>query len=191
MQFCADFKKVQNSWITLRYKFKKSEIALDIYSYALRSSLEVTWEPFMCQSSQAVVIGKHFFSICFRRFLFFSYYIQHCFICRPSDFIVPTDAGNEPRTVATVHWQSLILLFLFSGVKSGRWQIRPLAPSQNSRRLRPAQLSTPFAPHQQGSPGRVRSPAVSLISLRKSSSTWKILNIFFSKIVYLLIAFVF
>ena len=33
-------------------------------------------------------------------FLFFSYYIQHCFICCPSDFTVPTDAGNEPRTVA-------------------------------------------------------------------------------------------
>ncbi len=35
-------------------------------------------------------------------FLFLlSYYIQHCFICRPSDSTVPTDAGIEPRTVAT------------------------------------------------------------------------------------------
>jgi hypothetical protein len=34
-------------------------------------------------------------------FLFFSYCIQHCFICRPSDSTVPTDAGIEPRTVAT------------------------------------------------------------------------------------------
>jgi hypothetical protein len=32
---------------------------------------------------------------------FFSYFIQHCFICRPSDSTVPTDAGIEPRTVAT------------------------------------------------------------------------------------------
>ncbi len=32
---------------------------------------------------------------------FFSYCIQHCFICRPSDSLVPTDAGIEPRTVAT------------------------------------------------------------------------------------------
>ncbi len=32
---------------------------------------------------------------------FFSYYIQHCFICRPSDSTVPTDAGIEPRTIAT------------------------------------------------------------------------------------------
>ncbi len=32
---------------------------------------------------------------------FFSYYIQHCFVCRPSDSPVPTDAGIEPRTVAT------------------------------------------------------------------------------------------
>jgi hypothetical protein len=30
-----------------------------------------------------------------------SYNIQHCFICRPSDSTVPTDAGIEPRTVAT------------------------------------------------------------------------------------------
>jgi hypothetical protein len=34
-------------------------------------------------------------------FFFFSYYIQHCFICRPSDSTVSTDAGIEPRTVAT------------------------------------------------------------------------------------------
>jgi hypothetical protein len=34
-------------------------------------------------------------------FLFFPYYIQHCFFCRPSDSTVPTDAGIEPRTVAT------------------------------------------------------------------------------------------
>ncbi len=31
----------------------------------------------------------------------FSYYIQHCFICCPSDSTVPTDARIEPRTVAT------------------------------------------------------------------------------------------
>ncbi len=34
-------------------------------------------------------------------FFFCSYNIQHCFICRPSDSTVPTDAGIEPRTVAT------------------------------------------------------------------------------------------
>jgi hypothetical protein len=34
-------------------------------------------------------------------FYFFSYFIQHCFICRPSDSTVSTDAGIEPRTVAT------------------------------------------------------------------------------------------
>ncbi len=39
-------------------------------------------------------VGNFFF------FLFLSYYIQHCFICRPSDSTVPTDAGIEPRTVA-------------------------------------------------------------------------------------------
>jgi len=34
-------------------------------------------------------------------FSFCSYNIQHCFICRPSDSIVQTDTGIEPRTVAT------------------------------------------------------------------------------------------
>ncbi len=34
-------------------------------------------------------------------FYFSLYYIQHCFICRPSDSTVPTDAGIEPRNVAT------------------------------------------------------------------------------------------
>ncbi len=34
-------------------------------------------------------------------FLFCLYNIQYCFICRPSDSTVPTDAGIEPRTVAT------------------------------------------------------------------------------------------
>ncbi len=33
--------------------------------------------------------------------LLFMYFIQHCFICRPSDSTVPTDAGIEPRTVST------------------------------------------------------------------------------------------
>ena len=29
-------------------------------------------------------------------------FIQHCFICRPSNFTVSEDAGIEPRTVATL-----------------------------------------------------------------------------------------
>jgi hypothetical protein len=29
------------------------------------------------------------------------YFIQHCFICSPSDSIVSEDAGIEPRTVST------------------------------------------------------------------------------------------
>ncbi len=32
---------------------------------------------------------------------YFFVLFQHCFICRPSDSTVPTDAGIEPRTVAT------------------------------------------------------------------------------------------
>jgi hypothetical protein len=34
-------------------------------------------------------------------FSFFSYYVQHCFICRPSDYTVPSDAVIELRTIAT------------------------------------------------------------------------------------------
>jgi hypothetical protein len=36
-----------------------------------------------------------------KNWIYFTYYIQHCFICRPSDSTVPTDAGIERRTVAT------------------------------------------------------------------------------------------
>ncbi len=32
--------------------------------------------------------------------IFFMYYIQHCFICRPTESIVPMDAGIESRTIA-------------------------------------------------------------------------------------------
>jgi hypothetical protein len=35
------------------------------------------------------------------RFFSFWYFIQHCFICRPSDSTVSEDAGIDPRTVAT------------------------------------------------------------------------------------------
>jgi hypothetical protein len=32
-------------------------------------------------------------------FFYIGYFIQHCFICRPSDSLVSVDAGIEPRTV--------------------------------------------------------------------------------------------
>jgi hypothetical protein len=38
--------------------------------------------------------------------LFFMYFIQHYFICRPSDFTVAENAGIEPRAVATLAWRS-------------------------------------------------------------------------------------
>ncbi len=44
-------------------------------------------------------ITSHFLTGGF--FVFFMYCIQHCLICRPSDFTVSEDAGIEPRTVAT------------------------------------------------------------------------------------------
>ncbi len=33
--------------------------------------------------------------------IFFMYFIQHCFVCCPSDFTLSEDAGIEPRAVAT------------------------------------------------------------------------------------------
>jgi hypothetical protein len=42
-----------------------------------------------------------FFKGGFFGFFLFMYDIQHCFICRPSDFTVSEDAGIESRTVAT------------------------------------------------------------------------------------------
>jgi hypothetical protein len=47
------------------------------------------------------VRNKIFFRFFYIFLYFFSYYIQHCFICRPTDSTVPTDAGIEPGTVAT------------------------------------------------------------------------------------------
>jgi hypothetical protein len=35
---------------------------------------------------------------------FLQYFIQYCFVCRPSDSIVSEDARIEPRTVATSIW---------------------------------------------------------------------------------------
>jgi hypothetical protein len=49
-------------------------------------------------------------------FLFFLFvYIEHCFICRPSDSTVPTDAGIEPMTVAT---GALAISIILSGASN-------------------------------------------------------------------------
>jgi hypothetical protein len=58
---------------------------------------------FQCQPGEwglllVGAVGKTFFG---GDFFFLSYYFHHCFICYPSDSTVPTDAGIEPRTVAT------------------------------------------------------------------------------------------
>ncbi len=44
-----------------------------------------------------------------RKRYFFMYAIQHCFICRPSDFTVSDDARIEPRTVVTLALTALWL----------------------------------------------------------------------------------
>jgi hypothetical protein len=74
-------------------------------SKALRSSKQSEIFPVGCYV--AAVYDGELFLFCFLKyffggfFSFCSYNIQHCFICRPSDSTVPTDAGIEPRTIAT------------------------------------------------------------------------------------------
>ncbi len=59
-------------------------------SHSLRQILAMWIVPCGCSSIDIWIFflgGEGFF------------YIQHCFICHPSDSTVPTDAGIEPRTV--------------------------------------------------------------------------------------------
>jgi hypothetical protein len=53
-------------------------------------------------------------------FWIFMHFIQHCYICRLSDFTVSEDVRIEPRTIGTGHWQSGALttqLYLIQKVK--------------------------------------------------------------------------
>ncbi len=47
------------------------------------------------------------------------YFIQHCFICRPLDFTVPTDAGIEPRTAVATGAYFLIQPLRYSAQAPG------------------------------------------------------------------------
>jgi hypothetical protein len=59
----------------------------------------ILWTPF--QYCTSFFLGNVHRPSRYSQYSFCSYNIQHCFICRPSDSTVPTDAGIEPRTVAT------------------------------------------------------------------------------------------
>ncbi len=50
--------------------------------------------------------GAPFFKIFFFGIFFFPYYIQHCFICRPSDSTCRRMLGSNPGPLQLVHWQS-------------------------------------------------------------------------------------
>jgi len=52
---------------------------------------------FLTREPNIFFLGKGGFFV-----FFLMYVIQHCFICRPSDFTVSEDARIEPRTVATL-----------------------------------------------------------------------------------------
>jgi hypothetical protein len=82
-----NFKKFKISW---QNEYSQSQISYSVQSYRNKTPDEVhRWTQ------------NNFFHIFGEDFLFISYFIQHCFICRPSDSTVPTYAGIESRTVAT------------------------------------------------------------------------------------------
>ncbi len=56
---------------------------------------------------------------------FFSYCIQHCFICRPSNSTVPTDAGIGPGPLQLVHWQSDALTTRLDLIRWDRYLYSP------------------------------------------------------------------
>ncbi len=72
-------------------------------------------------------VHTSFFYIFFEG-IFFSYYIQHCFICRPSDSTVSTDAGIEHRTVATDALAVTTRLDLILHTSEGGWGFLVVAP---------------------------------------------------------------
>jgi hypothetical protein len=45
--------------------------------------------------------SQHYFKAGYFFKLNFQYFIQPCFVCRPSNFTASEDAGIKPRTVAT------------------------------------------------------------------------------------------
>jgi hypothetical protein len=96
-----------------------------LHSFFLSSSLGSTssLRQLIMRQSSIHLLSHSFFSLCSRyificlcslavgwgvalnyqqaNFCFFMNFIQHCFICCPSDSIVSEEAGIEPRTVAT------------------------------------------------------------------------------------------
>ena len=139
-------------------------------------------------------------------FLFFillsMYFIQHCFICRPSDSTVSEDAGIEPRTVATSalavrrfnqlarsHWLFLEQLPRCSGCESQgeketncsalqslHWSNSPFKVSTEA--LRPSKSPVKHfalrSLHWSNLPSKVSTEAIALQSLHLSKSLSKV-----------------
>jgi hypothetical protein len=78
-------------------------LSLDLHKGrpSYRRSLQPSEENIQHFCSFFYFCGSFFKQGDFFDFFFSMYYIQHCFICRPSDSTVSEDAGIEPRTVAT------------------------------------------------------------------------------------------
>jgi hypothetical protein len=80
------------SFLTVHARYKTKNFA--------RNSLRKFKTLHQGQDKHSCAGHQYFFKGDF--FNFFQYFIQHCFICRPSDFTVSEDAGIGPRTVATL-----------------------------------------------------------------------------------------
>jgi hypothetical protein len=92
--FCLDAIRCYRLIFLLNIKLKVQKI---LYNYIDVTLVEIH-RRFHWHQRWIFLFKERFFWDFLFNFYFFIYYIQHCFICRPSD---STDAGIEPRTVAT------------------------------------------------------------------------------------------
>ncbi len=89
-------KTFSTFWVSLTHSFcvffvRHILVWICTCSYPLRISPRI--------AARVLMATKYVRKICKRRIFFFKYFIQHCFVRRPSDSTVSEDAGIEARTV--------------------------------------------------------------------------------------------
>ncbi len=95
---------------------------------------------------------------------FLMYFIQHCFICRPSDFTVSEDAGSNPGLLRLRHWQPDALTTRRSHPQSARSHPHSARSHPHSARSHPH--SARYHPHSAGShPHSARSRPIWMLFL--------------------------